>query len=43
MVLGMGQHVDHIEELDDRARPAMGDHQRQRPRRTLDLGAGLAD
>ncbi len=43
MVLGMGQRVDDVQELDDRARPAMRDDQRQRPRRILDLGAGLAD
>ena len=41
--LGMGQRIDDVQELDDRARPAVRDHQRQRPRRVLDLGAGLAD
>jgi hypothetical protein len=43
MILGMSQRVDDVQELDDRARPAVRDHQRQRPRRILDLGAGLAD
>ena len=42
-VLGVGQRVDHPEELDDRTRPAVRDHQRHRPRRALDLGARLAD
>src|SRR5580704_16853598 len=42
-VLGMSQRIDDVQELDDRARPAMGDYQRQRPRRALDLAAGLAD
>ena len=43
VVLGMGERVDDVQELDDRARPAVGDHQRQRPRRILDLGARFAD
>ena len=43
VVLGMGQRIDDVQELDDRARPAVGDDQRQRPRRALDLGARLAD
>ena len=43
VALGMGERVDDVEELDDRARPAVGDDQRHRPRRVLDLGARLAD
>ncbi len=43
VILGMGEMIDDLEELHDRARPAVGDDQRHRPRRALDLGAGLAD